>query len=270
MWHSMNFQQMPRKAEVPTLFQYQNEPKALFTSVFNHDVGNLKSIQPTGEGCIMNFDYCLAGDTKIALINGETDTLKNICDRVTAGEDVFTFSINPKTEEIEVSKVLAGRKTRVNERTLIVHLDNGERVVCSDNHKFLLRNGQYLQAKELEEGMSLMGFSILHDEKDYGVTYRGLLTNHKIVKIEQGERMDLYDIEVEKNHNFPLASGIFVHNSALEMRIAGVISGDETLLKAFQSGKDLHKSTASLVWNVPIEEVSKDLRTKAKSVNFGR
>lgn len=58
--------------------------------------------------------------------------------------------------------------------------------------------------------------------------------------------------------------------SALEMRIAGVISGDETLLKAFQSGKDLHKSTASLVWNVPIEEVSKDLRTKAKSVNFGR
>ena len=98
----------------------------------------------------------------------------------------------------------------------------------------------------------------------------GLLTNHKIVKIEQGERMDLYDIEVEKNHNFPLASGIFVHNSALEMRIAGVISGDETLLKAFQSGKDLHKSTASLVWNVPIEEVSKDLRTKAKSVNFGR
>lgn len=57
--------------------------------------------------------------------------------------------------------------------------------------------------------------------------------------------------------------------SALEMRIAGIISGDSTLLNAFLSGKDLHKSTASLVWGVPIDEVSKDLRTKAKSVNFG-
>lgn len=57
--------------------------------------------------------------------------------------------------------------------------------------------------------------------------------------------------------------------SALEMRIAGIISGDPTLLKAFQSGKDLHKSTASLVWGVPIDEVSKEMRTNAKSVNFG-
>lgn len=57
--------------------------------------------------------------------------------------------------------------------------------------------------------------------------------------------------------------------AALEMRIAGVISEDPTLLKAFLSGQDLHKSTASLVWGVPIEEVSKDLRTAAKSVNFG-
>lgn len=57
--------------------------------------------------------------------------------------------------------------------------------------------------------------------------------------------------------------------SALEMRVAGIVSGDPTLLKAFLSGQDLHKSTASLVWGVPIDEVSKDLRTAAKSVNFG-
>lgn len=57
--------------------------------------------------------------------------------------------------------------------------------------------------------------------------------------------------------------------AALEMRVAGIVSKDPTLLKAFLSGQDLHKSTASLVWGVPIEEVSKDLRTAAKSVNFG-
>lgn len=58
--------------------------------------------------------------------------------------------------------------------------------------------------------------------------------------------------------------------AALEMRIAAIISKDQTLLKAFLSGADLHKSTASLVWGMPIEEVDKDTRTRAKSVNFGR
>lgn len=57
--------------------------------------------------------------------------------------------------------------------------------------------------------------------------------------------------------------------SALEMRIAGVISGDKQLLKALLSGADLHKSTASLVWGVPVDEVPKDMRTNAKAVNFG-
>lgn len=57
--------------------------------------------------------------------------------------------------------------------------------------------------------------------------------------------------------------------SALEMRIAGVISGDQALLKALLSGADLHKSTASLVWGVPVDEVPKDMRTNAKAVNFG-
>lgn len=57
--------------------------------------------------------------------------------------------------------------------------------------------------------------------------------------------------------------------SALEMRIAGIISKDENLTQALLSGKDLHKSTASLVWGVPVDEVPKDMRTKAKQVNFG-
>lgn len=56
--------------------------------------------------------------------------------------------------------------------------------------------------------------------------------------------------------------------SALEMRIAGVISGDPVLYEAFKSGKDLHKSTASLVWGVPFDEVSKTLRGRAKAVYY--
>lgn len=57
--------------------------------------------------------------------------------------------------------------------------------------------------------------------------------------------------------------------SQLELRIAGTISEDKNLLKAFQSGEDIHKATASLVWGMPVSKVSKDNRTDAKAVNFG-
>lgn len=57
--------------------------------------------------------------------------------------------------------------------------------------------------------------------------------------------------------------------SQLELRIAGVISGDKTLEEIYKSGQDLHIATASKTFGVPIEEVTKDLRTKAKAVGFG-
>lgn len=57
--------------------------------------------------------------------------------------------------------------------------------------------------------------------------------------------------------------------SQLELRIAGVISGDKVLEEVYVSGADLHIATASKTFKVPIEEVTKDLRTKAKSVGFG-
>ena len=53
--------------------------------------------------------------------------------------------------------------------------------------------------------------------------------------------------------------------SALEMRLSAVISGDKKMTKAFQSGVDIHKANASYMYKVPIEEVTKDLRTTAKS-----
>lgn len=58
--------------------------------------------------------------------------------------------------------------------------------------------------------------------------------------------------------------------SALELRVAGIIAKDKNLIDIFKSGLDLHKSVASKVFNVPFEDVDKDLRTKAKAVSFGK
>jgi DNA polymerase-1 len=47
------------------------------------------------------------------------------------------------------------------------------------------------------------------------------------------------------------------------------LSGDEAMLEAFEHGIDIHASTASKVYHVPVEEVTREMRDKAKTVNFG-
>lgn len=57
--------------------------------------------------------------------------------------------------------------------------------------------------------------------------------------------------------------------SQIEMRILAELSQDEILLETFRSGKDVHASVASRVFGVPENEVTKDMRRKAKVINFG-
>ncbi|MBR2987962.1 MAG: DNA polymerase I, partial [Clostridia bacterium] len=57
--------------------------------------------------------------------------------------------------------------------------------------------------------------------------------------------------------------------SQIELRLLAALSGDEKMIAAFKSGADIHKITASEVFGVPLDEVTPDLRKRAKAVNFG-
>ena len=57
--------------------------------------------------------------------------------------------------------------------------------------------------------------------------------------------------------------------SQIELRIMAHLSGDENLLKAFKDGVDIHQATAAEVFGVPLDEVEKEQRRRAKAVNFG-
>lgn len=57
--------------------------------------------------------------------------------------------------------------------------------------------------------------------------------------------------------------------SQIELRIMAHLSEDPALIKAFQDEKDIHRETASRVFDVPMEEVTDDMRRRAKEVNFG-
>ncbi|MCR5345365.1 MAG: DNA polymerase I [Lachnospiraceae bacterium] len=57
--------------------------------------------------------------------------------------------------------------------------------------------------------------------------------------------------------------------SQIELRLLAHMSGDDNLIEAYRSGEDIHRMTASKAFNVPFDEVTDDLRRRAKAVNFG-
>lgn len=57
--------------------------------------------------------------------------------------------------------------------------------------------------------------------------------------------------------------------SQIELRILASISGDKHMIEAFKAGEDIHRATASRIFDVPMEKVSAQLRSRAKAVNFG-
>ena len=60
-----------------------------------------------------------------------------------------------------------------------------------------------------------------------------------------------------------------VDYSQIELRLLAHLSGDEHLVRAFNEGEDFHAETAARVFGVPVSEVTPDLRSRAKAVNFG-
>ena len=71
---------------------------------------------------------------------------------------------------------------------------------------------------------------------------------------------------IARDENYTLLSADY---SQIELRIIAALCGEENMIKAFKNHEDIHKSTAAKVFNVPLEEVTKEQRSHAKTVNFG-
>ncbi len=71
---------------------------------------------------------------------------------------------------------------------------------------------------------------------------------------------------VPRNEDYTLLAADY---SQIELRIIAALSEEETMIEAFKNGEDIHASTASKVFNVPISEVTREQRGNAKTVNFG-
>ncbi|MBW4669348.1 MAG: DNA topoisomerase (ATP-hydrolyzing) subunit B [Cyanomargarita calcarea GSE-NOS-MK-12-04C] len=251
---------------------------------------------------------CFLGDTAIVLSDGRNINFKELVAEQEMGKEHFCYTVK-ESGNVGVERIINARMTKANAEVIKLTLDNGETIICTPDHLFMLRDGSYKAAELLTPEDSLMPFHRkneggtgldasemvwnplnekwiythmladsynLHDSEqrhealdktDYLKTIAGLKEverklgcldleaydlkqtkdksmlpwetfcktyfgsdrstakeavknyNHRVVSIERlEEKVDVYDIEVPNTHNFALASGVFVHNSAKQGR----------------------------------------------------
>ena len=85
------------------------------------------------------------------------------------------------------------------------------------------------------------------------------------IRTEEGNKIRAAFCAKDKENSLILSADY----SQVELRLLAHVSEDKNLIKAFTSGEDVHTMTASSVFGVPVSEVTKDMRRKAKAVNFG-
>ncbi len=99
---------------------------------------------------------CFTKETKIKLTDGRDVDFEHLIKEQAEGKRHWTFAFNSATNLVEVAEIRNPRLTRKNAELVQVTLDNGATLRCTPDHKFLLRNGAYSQAKDLKAEDSLM------------------------------------------------------------------------------------------------------------------
>lgn len=84
------------------------------------------------------------------------------------------------------------------------------------------------------------------------------------IRTERGRQIRKAFVASSENHILLAAD-----YSQIELRVIAHISKEENMIKAFAENADIHSDTASKIFNVPLEEVTREMRSKAKSANFG-
>src|SRR6266849_1691270 len=163
---------------------------------------------------------CFSGETLVALTDGRSLSFRDLVAEQAEGKEHFGYTIR-RDGKIGLERLVNARMTKAHAKVIRVTLDNGESIICTPDHRFLLRDRSYKAAIDLTPADSLMPlYRKMSDMAEPGITIEAVASyNHRIVAVEPlEEQVDVYDVEVPNTHNFALASGVFVHNSAKQGR----------------------------------------------------
>ena len=158
---------------------------------------------------------CFTGDTKVELYNGEQKPFTELVEMAHKGLRAEIFTVDPH-RNVRIKPLRAPRLVRRNDPVVKVRLETGAEIVCTPDHRFMLRDGTYREAQQLKAKDQLMPFSRsaiperLHRTGAFPIPAS---LSQKVSTVEPAGRADVYDLTVDLTQNFALAAGVFVHNS---------------------------------------------------------
>ena len=90
--------------------------------------------------------------------------------------------------------------------------------------------------------------------------------NMQNIPIRTNRGREIRKAFIARNKDYILLAADY---SQIELRVIAALSNEDTMIEAFNNGEDIHASTASRVFNVPLSDVTREQRSNAKTVNFG-
>ena len=97
---------------------------------------------------------CFTGDTEIALADGRSITFEQLVAEHEDGETHYCYTV--QDDRIGIERITNPRVTKEDAELVRVTLDDGEEIRCTPDHEFMLRDGSYCEARDLDDGQSLM------------------------------------------------------------------------------------------------------------------
>ncbi len=184
------------------------------------------------------------------------------------------FNINSPKQVAEVLYDRLGIKSKKRKRSTsaeILEELSGEYEICD----FILQHRKFskLRSTYTDSLPTLISKrdGRIHTTYNQATTVTGRLSSSNPnlqnipIRSEEGNKIRNAFCPQDREHYLILSADY----SQIELRLLAHVSGDEHLIKAFNDNIDVHTMTASKVFGVPVEEVTKDMRRKAKAVNFG-
>src|SRR5574342_266301 len=107
------------------------------------------TIIQAGSGYDIN---CFTSDTKVSLVDGRELTFAELIEQYGDGGEFYVYSLTTD-QRITIGCAHSPRRTRINAQLVEIELDNGEIIRCTPDHEWLLRDGTYRQAHELQSGV---------------------------------------------------------------------------------------------------------------------
>lgn len=139
---------------------------------------------------------CFTKDTKIRLADGRDADFEELIKDYKEGKRNWAFTFNTSTDSIEISEIKNPRLTRSNAELVEVTLDNGAKIKCTPDHRFLLRTGTYKQARDLKSGDSLMP---LYTQAHDGVSDKNFKDYDMVMQPKKNEWQFIHHLADEWN-----------------------------------------------------------------------